>query len=88
MRRDRNRERPLFRDRRRKLLNSNVAVNNNLNDCMDNGRNVVDNVHDVMHVEVGVIDDDNNGIDNAVVNDGRVRGYRNYFRRVEYITIY
>ena len=71
IRRHRNRKRPLFLHRRRKLLNRNVVVNDILNDGMDNDRNVVDNVHDVMNVEVGVIHNVNNGIDNAVVNDGR-----------------
>ena len=60
-------------------------MNDILNDGMDNDRNVVDIVYDVINVEVGVMHNVNNGIDNAVVNASRVRGYRNYFRRVEYI---
>ena len=85
IRRHRNRKRPLFLHRRRKLLNRNVVVNDILNDGIDNDRNVVDNVHDVINVEVGVMHNVDNEIDNAVVNANRVRGYRNYFRRVEYI---
>ena len=85
IRRHRNRKRPLFLHRRRKLLKSNVVVNDILNDGMDNDIHVIDNVHDVMNVEVEVMYNVNNGIDNAVVNASRVRGYRNSFRRVEYI---